>query len=177
MARSCLAWGCVVGFALLAACGGDPFVLSDASAIGVSGDGSSEAAPITSDVFCANQTCTGTRSPGSVRCCTSVASPTSSNCRTSPCTGCDTELLCASDADCTSPMPVCCIESVPPSLTCLNGHYAARCQAACGNGSRLCIPNTRTCPGSARCSMSSADLQSVGLPVALSTSMSYGVCP
>lgn len=129
------------------------------SADGASGDGG----PATGVVCGAQLACSGTTPV----CCLSTSAP---SCAHTNC-GCDTQLACASDADCKL-TGVCCIGNVKDS-TCGSGHFAAACAVAClGSQSHLCNPNASgQCLGGKTCSTNAGDLQNVGLPAA-----PYGVC-
>jgi hypothetical protein len=112
--------------------------------------------------------CNGTgKQQGSV-CCVPTASSPMYSCASSAC-GCgDTQLDCASDADCGGQH--CCIENVTTS--CSDGQFVASCQATCPvTAHRLCKPGgaKSECPVLGSCS---TDTSAVGLP----SSQGFGVC-
>ncbi|MDP8999411.1 MAG: hypothetical protein M3O46_04800 [Myxococcota bacterium] len=166
MVTTSLAWKWLGAAVVVSACGGDPFVLGDASAVDAQfagRDGNSEALAPTGKIFCADQTCNAGQN-----CCTSASSPSSSNCRDTACNGCNTVLTCSSEANC--PGQFCCAR-VTIDGNCSGGYrYGASCQPTCPVAQRLCDPNGQGCSGGRNCSTSSNALALVGLPP------SYGVC-
>jgi hypothetical protein len=170
MERGFWAWRAVGAVALIAACGGDPFVLGDASPDGSTHDaaprdGGGADAPPSVNVVCGNMTCT------SMTCCLGG----SFHCTSGTCSPCETVLGCASDANCPFRQH-CCIHPMPDS-TCNNSvYYVAGCTttSSCSSagGTAICDTNNPACPSGSSCSISPMDLASVRLP----TNQGYGVC-
>ncbi len=163
-------------FAAAAACGGDPFVLGDASVGGQTTDAAPDAPvdapPPNVIVRCpTSSTCSRQAMPAQ-SCCTSTTATSSSNCTGGSCS-CLTQLECANDSNCTVAMPVCCIGQRTDS-GCMSGHFYAQCRIGCLSGeTRLCDPNASHCPATKpTCSSDSGDLQAVGLP----SGYNYGIC-
>jgi hypothetical protein len=181
MARGLGAWRWVVAIGLVGACGGDPFVLGDASAPGQSLDGSakdggvpqeagSDAPPSASSVYC-GPTATCAAKP---ICCTGVTTGTSCAAMMSGC-GCVTRLACSSNSNCPAAQAYCCIRSVSDPSCGTNLFVAACSPLPCGGGAtRLCDPNAAVpgCAGSKACATDTSALQNVGLP----TGQGFGVC-
>lgn len=158
---------------LVAACGGNAFVLGGGptpdAALDVgqeSGPGAPDGPVMTSTVFCGPAMKCDTKPI----CCTGVN--TGISCADSPggC-GCVTRLACASDGNCPAAQPVCCIRSVADPM-CGGSVFLATCNTACAVGTRLCDPAAPACPGNKACSTDSGKLQDVGLP----QGQGFGVC-
>jgi hypothetical protein len=102
-------------------------------------------------------------------CCASAQPPACAhvNC------GCETQLECSRDIDCSGTTRVCCID-VRQDAACAAGHFVARCAVACLMGAQqLCNPALSRNPClSGQCSQDSGDLQAVGLPA----NLGFGVC-
>jgi hypothetical protein len=180
MQRGSWAWRWV-GAALIAACGGDPFVLASAAPDGASRDagsregglpdgapqdGTTDPAPMNGNLLCGSVACDITAS-----CCAGAnATP---NCTHGTCGACSTVLACASDANCPGRQPHCCARSVA-NTACSGGlYYVATCNIACGTSEmRLCDPTAPSCPAGRPCSTDNGSLQNVGLPA----NVGYGVC-
>jgi hypothetical protein len=175
MTRGSGVWRCIGALAVMAGCGGDPFVLTDASTTDsstdagggsdrASQDATSDAPPLKADVLCGNVMCVGGT------CCTGVSG--SGHCTVGgSCGTCETQLRCASDDNCPG-LQHCCARLVADPSCDGGGYYQATCGLACVNGSALCVRNGAACPSNRGCSENANDLAAVGLPV----NQGYGVC-
>jgi hypothetical protein len=141
--------------------GSPPKMDGGASDVGVSVDaGSADGAVGTPGVSCGGTTCLA---PTPVCC---AGSPL--GCAHLEC-GCETQLECAKDSEC-SGATRCCID-IRQDAACGAGHFVARCAIACLNGGKqLCNPGSRCLNGP--CSTDSGDLSNVGLPAGAG----FGVC-
>jgi hypothetical protein len=173
--------------ALMTACGGQAFVLSDASSPGDASTGDASTGPETGPAIDAspvtpldaaaspNLACFAPCQVGSTCC---IATNENGHCTqgTGACSPCETRLHCTSDLNCTGGQ-ACCVVSMANTDTCSNGQpFVSQCQAtACAAGqARLCDPSGVPCPAAAlrKCSTSGSDLQPWNLP----TNQGYGVC-
>lgn len=116
--------------------------------------------------------CTGTGGQQGTICCVGGATTGSPQyqCAGALC-GCDTQIECASNADCGGSTPTCCIRQ-RVDTGCSGGHIVAMCSADCANGGQqACDPNASqtTCANGQQCA---SDPTCVGLP----PSQGFGVC-
>lgn len=183
MARGSGAWKWVGAITLVTACGGEPFVLVDdaGSADGQPQDVRSQ--DVTSDGPAkADLVCRVGCQVGSV-CCIGMGGNASCAMGMGLCGTCDTNLRCASDENCPTLMPHCCIGALQTSQCNGNKDFVAQCRIVCPAGeARLCDPTVAAspsvCPSMQKCSSNPNDLQTWGLPQNTGPPLNqlYGVC-
>jgi hypothetical protein len=162
---------------LAAACGGDPFVFVDASAdsaAGLSTEAGSDGgdiSPIAGPLQCSTGVTCQTSSAAIAKCCVGTTMAADCTMGACPCSEDVAQLECVNESNC--PGVPCCI-GLRTEPDCTGGHFVARCQLVCTEGTtRLCDPSGAQCPvGRGHCSVDSADLQAVALPV----TGTIGVC-
>jgi hypothetical protein len=176
---------------LMTACGGQAFVLSDASNPGDAsslGDASRgpetgptiDATPDASATPDANiLLCNPTAQPCAYggTCCTGTTGPAAASCAGAggTCGECQTKLHCTSDANCqAATTPHCCVGPTDDSNCSGNAFFMSVCRLAClATETRMCDPNVAlSCPLGKTCSANGGDVQKWQLP----QGNGYGVC-